>query len=67
MGLTQAAVHHGKYDQSRKTVNAKEQISGFYYQSGDSQESDHVNKVNENIETKACDTVGDLVVYNDLE
>jgi hypothetical protein len=28
MGLTEAAVHHGKNDQSRKTVDANKQISG---------------------------------------
>jgi hypothetical protein len=67
MGLTQAAVHHGKNDQSRKTVVANKQISGQYYQPLDSQESDHVNKVNENVENKAGDIVGDLVVYDDLE
>jgi hypothetical protein len=38
MGLTQAAVHHGTNDQSRKTA---EKISGHYHQSVDSQESDH--------------------------
>ncbi len=32
MGLTQAAVHHRKNDQPRKTA---EQISGHYYQSVD--------------------------------
>jgi hypothetical protein len=37
MGLTQANVHHGKNDQSRKTVDANKQISGHYYQSVDSQ------------------------------
>jgi hypothetical protein len=67
MGLTQAAVHHGENDQSRKTVNANEQISGHYYQSVDCQESDHLNQVNENIENKACDTVGDLAVCDDVE
>jgi hypothetical protein len=50
MGLTQAAVHHGRNDQLRKTVDANKQISGRYYQSGDSQESDHLNQVNENLE-----------------
>ncbi len=30
MGLTQVAVHHGINDQSRKTVDANEQISGRY-------------------------------------
>jgi hypothetical protein len=59
MGLTQAAIHHGENDQSRKTVDASEQISDRYYQSVDSQESDHLNQVNENIVEKACDTVGD--------
>ena len=49
MGLTQAAVHHGTNDQSRKTVDANEQNSGRYYQSVDSQESDHLNQVNESI------------------
>ncbi len=67
MGLTQAAVHHGKNDQSRKTVDANEQISGCYYQSGDSQESDHLNQVNENIENKGRDTEGDLAVCDDVE
>ncbi len=55
MGLTQAAVHHGTDDQSRKTA---EQISGCYYQSVDSQESDHPYQVNESIVDNACDTVG---------
>jgi hypothetical protein len=67
MGLTQAAVHHGENDQSRKAVDAKEQISDCYYQSVDSQESDHLNQVNENIEDKACDTVGDLAACDDVE
>ncbi len=52
MGLTQAAVHHGTNDQSRKTVNANEQMSGRYYQSSHSQESDHLNQVNESIVDK---------------
>ncbi len=55
MELTQAAVHHGTNDQSRKTA---EQISGHYYQSVDSQESDHPYQVNESIVDNACDTVG---------
>ncbi len=59
IGLSQAAVHHGKNDQSRKTVDANKKISGHFYQPIDSQESDHLNQVNENIEDKACDTVGD--------
>jgi hypothetical protein len=58
MRLTQAAVHHGENDQSRKTVNANEQISGCYYQFFDSQESDHCYQVNESIVENACDTVG---------
>jgi hypothetical protein len=37
------------------------------FQPVDSQESDTVNKVNENVENKAGDIVGDLVVYGDLE
>ncbi len=41
--LTQAAVHHGTNDQSRKTA---EQFSGCYYQSVNSQESDHPYQVN---------------------
>jgi hypothetical protein len=52
MRLTQATVYHRKNYQSRKTVDANKQISGHYYQSVDSQESDHLNKVNENIEKK---------------
>jgi hypothetical protein len=31
MGLTQAAVHHGKNDQSRKIVDASKQIFDQYY------------------------------------
>jgi hypothetical protein len=56
MGLTQATVHHGTNDQSRKTADTNKQISGCYYQSVDSQESDHPYQVNENIENRACDT-----------
>jgi hypothetical protein len=55
MGLTQAAVHHGTNDQSRKTA---EQISGGCYQSVDSQESDYPYQVNESIVDNACDAVG---------
>ncbi len=43
MRLTQAAVHHGTNDQSRKTVDANERISDRHYQSIHSQESDHLN------------------------
>ncbi len=67
MGLTPAAVHHGENDQSRKTVDANEQISDCYYQFVDSQESDHLNQVNKNIVDKACDTVRDLAVCDDVE
>ncbi len=49
MGLTQASVHHEENDQSRKTVDANKQIFDHYYQFVDSQESDHLNHVNENI------------------
>jgi hypothetical protein len=59
MGLTQAAVHHGENDQSRKTVDANKQMSDHYYQFVNSQKSDHLNQVNENIVDKACDTVRD--------
>jgi hypothetical protein len=65
MGLTQATVHHGENDQSRKTVDANKKNSGYYYQSVDSQE--YLNKVNDYIENKACDTVGDLAVNDDVE
>jgi hypothetical protein len=69
MRLTQAAVHHGENDQSRKTVDANKQISDHYYQSVDSQESDHLNQVNESTVEKACDTKGlticDYVEKND--
>jgi hypothetical protein len=65
----QAAIHLGKSvdDQSSKTVDANKQISCQYYQPVNSQESDHVNKVNEDVENKAGDMVGDLVIYDDLE
>jgi hypothetical protein len=43
MGLTPAAAHHRTNDQSRKTA---EQISGGYYQSVVSQDSDHPYQVN---------------------
>ncbi len=68
-GFKQAAAHQGKsvYDQSRKTVDANKQISGRYYQPVNSEESDHVNKVHEDVENKAGDRVGDLVIYDDLE
>jgi hypothetical protein len=41
-GVKHAAVHHGKSvdDQSRKTVDANEQISGQYYQPVNSEESE---------------------------
>jgi hypothetical protein len=43
MGFTQATVHQGENDQSRKTVDANKQISGHYYQSIDSQESQTIS------------------------
>jgi hypothetical protein len=64
MRLTQAAVHHGTNDQSRKTVDANEQISDHYYQSI---HTDHLNQVNESIVDKACDTKGDLTICDDVE
>ncbi len=67
MGLTQAAVHHGTNDQSRKTADANKQISGHYYQSVDSQESDLPYQVNESIVDNACDTVGDLAICDGVE
>jgi hypothetical protein len=67
MGLTQASGYHEENDQSIKTVDANKQISDRYYQSVDSQESDHLNQANENIVDKACDTVGDLAVCDDVE
>jgi hypothetical protein len=67
MRLTQAAVHHGENDQSRKTVDANKQISNRYYQSVVSKESDHLNQVNESIANKACDTVGELAICDDVE
>ncbi len=67
MGLTQAAVHHEENDQSRNIVDANEQISDRYYQSVDSKESDCLNQVNESIVDKACDTVGDLAICDDVE
>ncbi len=60
IGLTQAAVHHGTNDQSRKTADAIKQISGCYYQSVDREGSDHPYQLNESIVDNACDTVGDL-------
>jgi hypothetical protein len=60
MGLTQAAVHHRTNDQSKKTA---EQVSGCYYQSVDSQESDHPYQVNESIVDNACDTVGKKYIH----
>jgi hypothetical protein len=56
-GTRHAAVHHEKSvdNQSRKTVDANKQISGCYYHPVNSEESDHVNKVNEDVENKAND------------
>jgi hypothetical protein len=67
MGLTQAAVHHEENDQLRNIVDANELISDRYYQSVDSKESDCLNQVNESIADKACDTVGDLAICDDVE
>jgi hypothetical protein len=68
-GFKQVDVHHGKSvdDQSRKTVDANKLISDQHYQPVKSQESDHVNKVNEDVENKAGDMVGNLVINDDLE
>ncbi len=65
MGLTQVSLHHEENDQSRKTVDANKQISDCYYQYVDSQESGHLN--NANIVDKACDTVQNLAVCDDVE
>jgi hypothetical protein len=67
MRLTHAAVHHGTNDQSRKTADANKQISGCYYQSVDSQGSDHPYQVNENIVDNTCDTVRDLAFCDGVE
>ncbi len=67
MGLTHAAVHHEGNDQSRNIVDANEHISDPYYQSVDSKESDHLNQKNESIVDKACDTVRDLAICDDVE
>jgi hypothetical protein len=67
IGLTQAAVHHGGNDQSRKTLDANKRIFDYYHQSVDSKESDHLNQVNESIADKACDTVRDLAICDDVE
>jgi hypothetical protein len=45
----------------------KKQISDCYCQSVDSQESDHLNQVNENIVDKACDTVREITVCDNVE
>ncbi len=67
MGLTQVALHHGENDQSRKTVDANKQIPDHFFQSVDSKESDHLNQVNESILDKACDTVRDSAICDDVE
>ncbi len=67
MGLTQAAVHHEENDQSRNKGDANKQISGRYHQSVDSKESDRLNQVNDSIVYKACDTVGDFAICDDVE
>ncbi len=53
-------------NQERLLMQTK-QISDCYYQSVDSKESDHLNHVNESIFDKACDTVGDLAICDDVE
>ncbi len=67
-GIKHATVHHGKsvHDQSRKTVDANTQISVCYYHLVNSEESDHVNKVNEDVEFKANDKVKDLLIHDNL-
>ncbi len=54
-------------DQSRKTVDANIQIAVHYYHPVNSEESDHVNKVNEDVENKANDKVADLLIHDNLE
>ncbi len=67
IGLIQAAVHHVTNDQSRKTADANKRISGRFYQSVDSQGSDHPYQVNESIVGNACDNVGDLAICDGVE
>jgi hypothetical protein len=68
-GIKHATVHHEKsvHDQSRKTVDANTRISVRYYHPVNSEESDHVNKVNKDAENKANDKVGDLLIHDDFD
>ncbi len=68
-GIKHATVQHEKNvdDQSRKRVDANTRISVCYYHPVNSKESDHVNKVNEDVESKVNDKVGDLLIHDDLE
>jgi hypothetical protein len=67
--IKHATAHHEFFfdDQSRKKVDANTQISVHYYHPVNREESDHVNKVNEDVENKANDKVGDLLIHDDLE
>jgi hypothetical protein len=51
----------------RKTVDANTQISACYFHPVNSEESDHVNKVNEDVENNANDKVRDLLIHDNLE
>jgi hypothetical protein len=55
MRLAQAALHHGINNQLRLTAEGD---SGCYFQDIDSQESHHLNQVNERLLDNAGDTVG---------
>jgi hypothetical protein len=68
-GIEHATAHHEKndVDQSRRKVDANSQISAHYYLADNNEESDHVNKVNEDVKNKAIDEESDLMIHDSFE
>jgi hypothetical protein len=70
-GIKHAIAHHEKnvVDQSREKVDAISEISVCYYHLVNNEESDLVNKMNEDVdvENKANDKVADLLIHDIFE
>ena len=68
-GIKHATAHHEQnvVDQSREKVDANSQISVCYYHPVNNKESDHVNKVNEDVKNKPNDEVKDLLIHDKFE
>ncbi len=70
-GIKHATAHHEKKvdDQSTKKADANLQVSVWYYHPVNSKESDHVNKVNEDVENKGNNNILQLadLIHKTLE